>query len=105
MFRCVVLCACAYRARYHNRRCIARGNIAGAAAAPRWQLPGRLRLQFPTAQLPPTSGAQSVDINGDGITCVNLIAFSNPHGTRFAAVDNVVPPRPSRHSRSISNSQ
>ena len=73
---------------------------AGAAPLPTRQqhpigsCPPGFDFPFPTDQLPPTSGVQSVDINGDGITCVNLIAFNNPHGIRFAAVDNVVPPRP-----------
>ena len=74
--------------------------VAGAATLPAQpqhpigSCPAGFDFPFPTDQLPPTSGFQSVDINGDGVTCVNLIAFNNPHGIRFAAVDNVVPPRP-----------
>jgi hypothetical protein len=47
-------------------------------------------FEFPTSQLPlDTSGKPSVDVNGDGITCVILIATNaNGTGTRFAAVDN-----------------
>jgi|1185.fasta_scaffold109964_2 hypothetical protein len=73
--------------------------VAGAAPPadhpphPIGSCPAGFDFAFATDQLPPTSGVQSVDINGDGVTCVNLIAFSNPHGIRFAAVDNVVPPR------------
>jgi len=46
---------------------------------------------FRVSQLPPTSGLESVDINGDGWTCVKLIADKNPKGQRFVAVDNVTP--------------
>ena len=46
---------------------------------------------YPVSQLPPTAGLPSTDVNGDGWTCVNLIAFANPHGTRFVAVDNHLP--------------
>ena len=81
---------------------LATTGVAAASAAPLpaqpqhpiGSCPAGFDFPFPTDQLPPTSGVQSVDINGDGITCVNLIALNNPHGVRFAAVDNVVPPRP-----------
>lgn len=50
---------------------------------------------YPVSKLPPTSGAESVDVNGDGYTCVQLIA-TDAQGTplRFVAVDNAssVPP-------------
>jgi hypothetical protein len=76
------------------------GAVAGAATSPAQSshpigsCPAGFDFAFATDQLPPTSGIQSVDINGDGVTCVNLIAFNNPHGIRFAAVDNVEPHRP-----------
>jgi hypothetical protein len=54
--------------------------------------PAGFDFPYPVSKLPPdTAGLASLDGNGDGWTCVNLIAFNNPHGTRFAAVDNVVP--------------
>jgi hypothetical protein len=47
---------------------------------------------YPTAALPAdTSGQPSLDGNGDGWSCVILIASENPMGLRFAAVDNTVP--------------
>jgi hypothetical protein len=60
----------------------------GLGHTPRARLPARF-FEFPASQLPPTSGAQSVDVNGDGVTCVRLIATdANGTGIRFVAVDN-----------------
>ncbi len=63
---------------------------ASAQGAPIGGCPAGFDLGlFPVASLPDTAGFQSVDVNGDGWTCVNLIALNNPRGIRFAAVDNV----------------
>ena len=46
---------------------------------------------YKVKKLPPTSGAESVDVNIDGYTCVQLIA-TDANGTpiRFVAVDNTL---------------
>jgi hypothetical protein len=62
---------------------------ASAQGAPIGGCPTGFDFLYLVSELPPTAGLQSVDVNGDGWTCVNLIAFDNPHGIRFAAVDDV----------------
>jgi hypothetical protein len=62
-----------------------------SAAAPVGGCPPGFKL-FPVSQLPPGSGTPSFDHNGDGSTCLKLIA-EDPKTSgsfdRFVAVDNL----------------